>query len=243
MGGKKPAHSEGRRPGREVATLEAVLRALRKYYGKPRAPISSDPFKLVLWEQVAYLVPDVRRREAYTALAKSIGLAPARILAAPGPKLLAVTRLGGSIAAPQRVGRLRRSAEIVADRWQGNLRRALKLPLPQARRALAAFPMIGEPGADKILLFSKSARLLPLDSNGLRVLQRLGLAPEARDYRTAYRRAQESIAAFLPRTHQALIQAYSLLREHGQVLCRRAAPRCPECPLRPVCPFGRNSGQ
>jgi endonuclease III len=220
-------------------SLSAVLRTLRAYYGKPPAPITTDPFRLILWEQVAYLVPDARRRGAYAGLRSRVGLTPAAILAASPATLQEITRLGGPIAVPARAARLRHSAELVLGRWDGNLRRALRLPLAQARRALAAFPMIGEPGADKILVITGTARLLPLDSNGLRVCQRLGLAREAKDYRTAYREAQAVLAPQLPRTREALVSGYSLLRQHGQELCRRTAPRCPECPLRPRCPAGR----
>lgn len=223
-------------------SLASTLRILRHYYGKPPAPISTDPFRLILWEQVAYLVPEARRREAYAALRSTVGLTPAAILGAPTNTLHAITRLGGAIAAPIRAARLRHSAELVLGHWKGDLKRALRLPLPQARRALAAFPMIGEPGADKILVFTGTARLLPLDSNGLRVLQRLGLVKEVRDYRTAYRGAQAALTPRLPRTRDALIGAYYLLREHGQTLCRRSAPRCSECPLRPGCPTGRSRG-
>jgi endonuclease III len=222
-------------------SLGAALRTLRTYYGKPFPPVTTDPFRLVLWEEVAYLVPDTRRREAYAALGRRVGFTPASILAASPSTLLEITRLGGPIAAAARAARLRRSAELVLGRWNGNLRQALRLPLAQARRALAAFPMIGEPGADKILVISGTARLLPLDSNGLRVCQRLGLTREAKDYRTAYREAQAALAPQLPKTREALVSGYALLRQHGQELCRRAAPRCPECPLRPRCPSGRGA--
>lgn len=178
--------------------LTAVLRTLRTHYGKPPRPISSDPFHLILWEQVAYLAPDSRRQLAYAALQHRVGLTPGAILGASTATLQAVARLGGPIAARERAARIRASAERVLGNWDGNLRTALKLPPPRARRALASFPMIGQPGADKILLFSKTARLLALDSNGLRVLQRLGLVPEAGDYRTAYRAAQAALAPQLP---------------------------------------------
>ncbi len=98
--------------------------------------------------------------------------------------------------------------------------------------------MIGEPGADKILVFAKRARLLPLDSNGLRVLVRLGLITAKKDYRATYRRAQESLAPALPRDPDSLIAAYHLLRRHGQELCRRREPACDRCPLRAYCAFG-----
>jgi endonuclease-3 len=218
-------------------SLTEALRRLRKFYGKPPRPNSTDPFRLILWEQVAYLAPDSRRRAAYAALRDRVGLSPAAILATSDATLQQVTRLGGSIAAVERAARMRRSAELVLESDR-TLKASLRLPLPEARRALAAFPMIGEPGADKIMVFTKSARLLPLDSNGLRVLERLGIAPGGRDYRAAYRGAQAAVHAKLPKTHAALIDAYHLLREHGQELCRRSAPRCVACPLRAQCPVG-----
>jgi endonuclease III len=220
-------------------TLRAVLRTLRMRYGRPPAAVSADPFQLVLWEQVAYLVPDERRAQAYEALRALTDLKPRAIAAAPIAQLTAIARLGGSIAAATRAQRMRRSGALVLKRWHGDLRQALKLPLGQARKALGAFPMIGEPGADKILAFTGAARLIPLDSNGLRVLQRLGLAAEAQDYRRAYRAAQAAIAAATPPTRQARVGAYHLLRQHGQETCRRNAPRCPECPLLRHCPTGR----
>jgi len=221
---------------RGVPTLRSVVTALRRYHGKPSAPISRDPFHLILWEQVAYLVPDAQRRRAFSALRAAVGLTPRAILRATSAKLARITRLGGSIAADARASRLRESAELVLGRSDGDLRAALHVPLPQARRALAQFPMIGEPGADKILVIMKRARLLPLDSNGLRVLSRVGLISEAKDYRTTYRRAQETLAPSLPANHEWLISAHALLRQHGQEVCRRSAPLCSRCPLRMRCP-------
>lgn len=222
-------------------SLQSVVGTLRRYYGKPPAPASHDPFQLILWEQVAYLVPDAQRHAAYVALRSRVGLTPAAILQAPMTTLRAITRLGGSIAAPARAARLRRSAELVVRRWHGNLRVALKLPPAQARRALAQFPMIGEPGADKILALTKTAPVLALDSNALRVLQRLRLAPQAKDYRTAYRKAQAAITPGILPSYPWLITAAQLLRHHGQVLCRRNAPHCPQCPLCAECPVGRRT--
>lgn len=217
-------------------TLSSVVATLRRFYGKPGPPISRDPFRLILWEQVAYLVPDAQRRRAFRALQQEVGLEPSAIVAAPQTRLERITRLGGPIAAAVRASRLRESAELVLGRWNGDLRTALRLSPAQARRALSQFPMIGQPGADKILVYAKSARLLPLDSNALRVVQRLGLTTEAKDYGSSYRRAQETLASALPKDHDWLIAASSLLRRHGQELCRRSAPACSQCPLCARCP-------
>lgn len=219
--------------------LRAVLKTLRARYGAPAEPISRDPFQLILWEQVGYLVTEAQRLTAFTALRTQVGLKPAAILGASPARLTVIARLGGSIAAAARAGRMRRSAELVVERWSGDLKAVLKQPLPQARRALTTFPTIGEPGADKILAFAGTARLIPLDSNGLRVLQRLGFAPVARDYRRSYHAAQEAIASQVPPTQPSRVGAYYLLRQHGQELCRRGVPLCSQCPLLPICPTGR----
>jgi endonuclease III len=39
-----------------------------------------------------------------------------------------------------------------------------------------------------------------------------------------------------------LIVARNVLRRHGQVTCRRRAPRCEECVLRTDCGFARARG-
>jgi endonuclease III len=222
--------------------LRALVTALRRHYGKPAPPISRDPFHLILWQQVGYLVPDGQRRRAFTTLRDEVGLDPAAIGAASKATLTKIARIGGTIAAAERAGRMRRSAEIVLEQWNGDLAPALRLPVLEARRAIAKFPMIGEPGADKILVFAKRTYLLPLDSNGLRVIGRLGLAPVAKDYRTAYRAAQRALANAIPRKHEWLIAAHALLRTHGQELCRRTAPHCGDCPLRARCPWAFRHG-
>jgi endonuclease-3 len=222
--------------------LATVVAALQRFYGDPPPPISDDPFQLILWEQVGYLATDAERHVAFLALRDKVGLTPRAILAAAPRTLATITRLGGSIAAPLRAQRMHESADLVLGKWGGDLRTALALPYPKARRALAEFPMIGEPGADKILAFTGTARLLAMDSNALRVLQRLGFAKEVKDYRASYRAAQESVAGQLPKEQSAVIAAAQLIRLHGQELCRRSAPDCAPCPLKTRCPIGVGSG-
>jgi hypothetical protein len=44
----------------------------------------------------------------------------------------------------------------VLNDFDGKLDQALKLPLAQAKKVLQSFPAIGAPGAEKILLFTKT---------------------------------------------------------------------------------------
>ncbi|HEX7615962.1 MAG TPA: hypothetical protein VF554_11890 [Thermoanaerobaculia bacterium] len=75
------------------------------------------------------------------------------------------------------------------------------------------------------------------DSNGLRVLVRLGYAQEDANYAKTYRAAAEAVAPELPKDSNRLIAAHQLLRRHGQEICRRSEPRCDVCPLARGCDF------
>ena len=116
----------------------------------------------------------------------------------------------------------------------------LDKPLAAAKKDLRKFPAIGEPAAEKILLFNRRHPILALESNGLRVLVRLGYAPEHRNYSTMYKGVQRALAPQLPASCEALIRAHQLLRQHGQELCKRNSPLCGSCPLRADCAWFRD---
>ena len=105
----------------------------------------------------------------------------------------------------------------------------------EAKKLLRRFPGIGEPSADKILLFCRAQRTLGPDSNALRVLVRLGFGKESDSYQRTYRSVAEAVAPDLPADFASMIKAHQLLRRHGQELCKRAAPRCDACPLASAC--------
>ena len=217
-------------------TVQAIIRRLAEHLGPPPAPFPVDPFELILWEQVGYLAADPKRRAAFEALRTRVGLAPRDIVRAKPATLTAIARLGGSIAPDLRAERMVASAERVLREWGGDLTRVLALPLAEARTALAAFPMIGEPGADKILAWNNAATLVPLDSNALRVVTRLGFVSEAKDYRVWYRAARAALVVPRRATARWCADAGQLLRRHGQETCRRTAPKCGACVLRTGCP-------
>ena len=223
-------------PGRR--SLARFLDALEMRYGPPEPPPSREPFALVLWENVAYLVNDERRAAAFAALGKQIGWTPERILAAPARLLRGVAALGGMLP-DERVGKLLRAAEVAQKRFGSDLAAVVCQPFLRARKALMAFPGIGEPGAEKILLFAGAHPVLALDSNALRVLIRLGFGEEKKSYAATYRSAQEAAKRELRDELGALLRAHLLLRRHGQELCRRNRPQCADCPVAEGCAFYR----
>jgi endonuclease-3 len=185
---------------------------------------------------VVYLAGDKERQIAFDALRKEIGLTAAKILAAKPKALLAVTRLAG-ILPDKQVEKLRDIAQTVENEFGGDLDQVLQQPVAQAKRALKKFPGIGEPGAEKILLFCGAHSILALESNGLRVLLRLGFGKEEKNYAASYRSVQQAISGGMKNECSWLIMAHLILRQHGQEVCRRTKPICGKCPLTRVCRY------
>jgi len=220
----------------KLPSFSAVISKLEVHYGKPRAPKTTDPLGLIIHKTIAYLATDEKRDAAFAALHKQVGLKPANILAAPLGDLVNITKLGGIHAEP-RAARLKEIAQIVLNDFAGDLRNALKLPLPQAKKALQKFPSIAVPGAEKILLFTKTYPVLGLESNGLRALLRLGFGEERKNYSARYASVQEALKDQLGNDCDFLIRARQLLRQHGKELCKTTNPACEMCPLKSSCSY------
>ena len=215
--------------------FKKIISKLKSHYGQPKLPQTCDPFELILLENIAYLADDARREAAFEELRNSVGLRPVDILAAPLEKLIRVTKLGG-IHAEQRAQRLKESAQIVLNDFSGDLT-TLKLPFPQALKALKQFPSIGEPGAEKILLYTKTYPILALESNGLRVLLRVGFGEEKKNYSASYKSVRQALKVQLGDDCEFLIGAHMLLRQHGKTICKTNRPLCESCPIASLCDY------
>lgn len=217
---------------RRALTLRRAVTVLRKHHGAPEPLPTTDPFELVLLENVAYLAPPARRREAFELLRSTVGTSPRAILSARRQALETVTARG--ILKATFAAKLRECARIAIDDFGGDLGAVVRLPLDRAKRALRSFPGIGEPGAEKVLLFAGRQALLAPDSNALRVLVRLGLVGADASYSRTYAAARP-VADQLSSDLRRVQEAHQLLQRHGQSLCKRSAPRCTECPLAREC--------
>jgi endonuclease-3 len=219
------------------SSLGRLLGRIEGHYGSPAPPSFAGPFETILWEIVAYLADDARRGAAFDALREQVGLTPRAILAAPKKLLCDIARMGGSIAAAERAGRLLIAAQLTLEQFGGDLDGVLELPPQKAKKLLMQFPMIGEPGAEKILMFSGALDVLALESNGLRVLVRLGFGEDRKSYSATYKSAREATLRELPADCVLLTRAHQLLRQHGQRLCLRNGPRCHACPVNSDCRY------
>ena len=218
--------------------LKEIVAALARFHGKPAPFPSGDPWELILRENAAYLVDDATREEVFRSLKARVGVSPEAILDAPYEQLVEAIRKGG-MRPPMRADKLLEASEIAREVGLSRLRALAKKGGAEARKVLERFPGIGEPGADRLLLAAGSAVTLAPESNGLRVLVRLGFAKEDANYTKMYRAAAEAVAPELPDDAAWAAGAHQLLRRHGQETCRRSEPRCDVCPLAKGCAFSR----
>lgn len=200
--------------------LSDVVARLREVYGAPRAAIA-DPFEMIVLENVAYLVDDVTRLATFARLRDEIGFES--ILTTPVETIARVIE-GGGMKPLHRAEKIAACARLFAE-----------VGVPFDKKVLRKYPGVGEPLADRILLFNGKQRRLAPDSNALRVLLRLGFGTESKNYAASYKSAVAA-AGELPNAKEAHI----LLRRHGQEVCKTKAPRCEVCVVRADCRFYSN---
>ncbi|HKN76873.1 MAG TPA: hypothetical protein VJW94_16980 [Candidatus Acidoferrum sp.] len=229
--------------------LRGVLDALEKHYGKQTSVGPSDPYEMILSVNCGYPATDTSCAKGYEALKREVGIKTDAILAAPKAKLAKLMRLGG-IVPELRAERLKTIAKIVNEELGGDLRWSLEKLLQEgkngegkgirlAKKALKEFPVIGDPGADKIFLFAELAPIAAVPSACVAVPQRILFGDEDKNYATGYRAAQEAMAAELPETFDTRQRAYLLLKRHGAEICKRTKPKCEICPVSGICAYFR----
>lgn len=219
----------------------ALLRKLEKYHGSVAFTEPTDPYELIIHTNCGYPPSEDNCRKGFEALQSAVGLSPAALLAA-SESLLAKTLRAGGIVPELRASRLKLIARLVTEDFGGDLGSALD-GSKAARKALKRFPTIGDPGADKILLFCAGIPIAAVPSNCLQVPLRLGLAVERSSYAASYRAVQEALTRLSAGERDAMRRTYLLLRRHGQELCRRTKPQCGRCPVAEMCPYFREHGE
>lgn len=216
--------------------VSTILDRLEKHYGKLKPVAPAGAYEMVVYANCGYPANDITCTKGYEALKQKVGIRPDQILAASDKELAAILRLGG-IFPELRAQRLKEIAARVKRKFSGDLAAALQAPLPEARKVLKQFPTIGDPGADKILLFTRIGPIAAVPSNCVHVPLRLGIGKAYKTYAKDYKSAQDGLANELPEDCSARLRAYLLLQRHGQELCKRSRPKCEACPVTADCHY------
>jgi endonuclease-3 len=207
--------------------LRTILARLRNAYGRPVARAHSAPIDELILTVLSQNTNDRNRDVAYERLRERFG--PwAEVRDAPGADVEEAIRPGG--LAPTKAVRIQEILRAIGDDSLAWLEDA---PVEEARDYLTTLPGVGRKTAACVLLFSYGRPDIPVDTHVYRVGTRLALwranAPldEAHDEMLRLARGSDPYEA-----HVALIR-------HGRRTCTARSPRCRECPLLSLCPYGR----
>jgi endonuclease-3 len=107
--------------------------------------------------------------------------------------------------------------------------------VPRSIEALVGIPGVGRKTANVLLGACFGQPAIVVDTHLKRVSARLGLA-DASDPD----RVEAELRALVPEARQTRFTW--VVGEHGRRVCAARKPRCPECPVRALCPFPDKTG-
>ncbi|HKW61224.1 MAG TPA: hypothetical protein VJN89_01650 [Candidatus Acidoferrum sp.] len=227
--------------------LSQILDTLDETYGPQKLAGPTDPYEMIVFLNCGYPASDAKCAKGFEVLKREVGVQVQKVLNVSKPKLAKLMR--PSVIIPGLCAeRLKEIAGKVKNDLGGNLTAALQKRMREAqdppekglkaaKKVLQEFPTIGEPSAEKILLFSGLAPVAAVPSAFVDVPVRLFIGEPGKNYAADYKAAREILDSGLPLTLKARQRAYLLLKKHGQEICKRSKPKCEVCPLTAHCAY------
>jgi endonuclease III len=207
--------------------VRAIRDRLRKAYGRPVLRPHRAPVDELILTVLSQNTNDRNRDVAHTRLRERFGSWDA-VRDAPEDEVEEAIRPGGI----SRV-KARRIQEILRALGDDDLAWLEEAPVEEGRSYLCSLPGVGRKTAACVLLFSYGLPDVPVDTHVYRVGTRLGLFRPKGSFEEAHDEMLRLAGA-----EDAYELHVSLIR-HGRRTCTARAPRCPECPLLSLCPYGR----
>ncbi len=211
----------------ERRRLLAIRNRLRRAYGRPQPRPHGAPVDELVLTVLSQNTSDRNRDVAYRRLRERFA-SWGEVREAEPAAIEEAIRPGG--LAPTKSVRIRRILDALGD---DDLSRLAEEPVEEGRDFLCTLPGVGRKTAACVLLFSYGFHDVPVDTHVHRVGVRLGLF----DAKASLERCHDELNR-LTRPGDGY-EVHTALIRHGRRTCTARAPRCGECPLLSLCPFGR----
>ena len=211
------------------ADLRQVYERLRGSFGHAGWWPGDSPFEICVG---AILVQNT----AWANVERTLdGLRKRRLLSFRGLDRLSESRLAPLLRSSGtfrvKARRLRAFLDFLSSEYGGRAEAMRSEPPAELRLALLAVPGIGPETADSILLYAANHPSFVVDAYTRRVFTRLGLLAGAE----SYAEVQRFFEGHLPREAALYSDYHAQVVRLGKDFCR-PRPRCPDCPLRDLCP-------
>ena len=206
--------------------VRAIRDRLRAEYGRPVLEPHRAPLDELILTVLSQNTNDRNRDVAYGRLRERFETWD-EVREAPVEEIEDAIRPGG--LAPTKAVRIHEILQAFDD----GLDWLEEAPVEEARAWLESLPGVGRKTAACVLLFSFGRPEVPVDTHVYRVGTRLGLFRPGASFDEAH---DELLRLTDP---DDAYEIHMLLIRHGRRTCVARAPRCAECPLRRMCPYGR----
>lgn len=233
--GRAPGRTAGAAAGREravpePAAIRAVHRRLRASQGafvpKPLLPIIDEVIATVLSQHTS----DINSERAFAQL-KARFPSWEQVADAPVGQIAGAIRCGG--IADQKARRIKRILAAIEEREGGlDLGRLRGLEDAAVEAYLMSLPGVGPKTAACVLTFAMGRAAFPVDTHVHRVATRLGWIPAG----ATAERAHQLLGPRVP--PEIRYDLHIAMISHGRAVCRAQRPRCGECVLLDLCPYG-----
>jgi endonuclease-3 len=207
-----------------------ILDRLLAAYG-PRSHAVRPALDELILTVLSQNTSDVNSERAYAAMRDRFPTWEA-LMAAPPGDLVDALRPGG--LANQKAPRIQAIlARLAASAHGLDLQWLSTLEPDAAIEWLTSLPGVGQKTASCVLLFALHEPVMPVDTHIHRIAQRLELIGP----RVGADAAHAILTAMTPPAR--MLEAHLLLIEHGRRTCRARSPRCGDCAVLDLCPWGR----
>ena len=219
---------------RLILNTKLINRLEKKYGGKwwsesffPEG-VQSDPFKHLIITILSQNTTDSNSIRAYKNLAARSEVTPRSLVAAPEKDIKNAIKSGGLYNIKAK--RIKEVAHAVIEKFDSDVGKILKLPVPEAKRRLTELPGIGPKTADVVLTDTHTyKKVIPIDTHMDRIAKRIGLVR----HNAQYNEIQNAFMKFIPSTRRE--RASGLLWLMAKHTCKARRPRCFECVLNELC--------
>lgn len=211
-------------------------RLLGEYYGAPKPRVPWDPLPQFVYSLLSSRTKTEVTYEVVAGLEARFGSWEA-VRDASVPEIEEAIR---GVTFPERKAvQLKQALEQITARYgRLSLEFLQHYRTEKIRAWLEQFDGVGAKTSGAVVNFSTlRRRALCLDSHHLRVMSRLGLIAKSTEVHEAERRLMEMVPETW--TAERMDEHHSLIKLHGQKLCVVGEPRCGRCPLREMCPTGK----
>jgi endonuclease III len=211
--------------------VRAIRDRLRAFYGRPRNEPHHAPLNELVLTVLSQNTTDRNRDVAYARLRARFPDWEA-VAEAPVEEVEEAIRPGGISRVKSR--RIQAMLGVIAKETGSlDLEGLATAPREDAIEFLERLPGVGRKTAACVLLFSFDRPEMPVDTHVYRVASRLGLIRPG----ASFEEAHDTLRALTD--PEDVYELHVNLIRHGRRICTARNPRCRECPLLRLCPYGR----